>query len=59
MYIYIHFYISKNKTSYAFLLVFKIVESLQCILKCSSPKNSSSQFMKPLSKALDFTNKGF
>ena len=30
---YIYFYISKNITSYNFLLVFKIVESLQCILK--------------------------
>ena len=30
---YIYFYISKNIASYIFLLVFKIVESLQCILK--------------------------
>ena len=30
---YTNFYISKNITSYTFLLVFKIVESLQCILK--------------------------
>ena len=29
---YIYLYESKNITSYAFLLVFKIVESLQCIL---------------------------
>ena len=29
---YIYFYISKNITSYTFLLVFIIVESLQCIL---------------------------
>ena len=29
------FYISTNITSYTFLIVFKIVESLQCILKCS------------------------
>ena len=29
---YTHFYISKNITSYTFLLVFKIVESLQYIL---------------------------
>ena len=28
---YKYFYISKNVTSYTFLLVFKIVESLQCI----------------------------
>ena len=28
-----YFYISKNITSYTFLLVFKIIESLQCILK--------------------------
>ena len=30
---YIYFYISKNIASYTFLLVFKIVESLKCILK--------------------------
>ena len=30
---YTHFYISKNITSYTFLIVFKIVESCQCILK--------------------------
>ena len=30
---YIYFYITKNITSYAILLVFKIVESLKCILK--------------------------
>ena len=30
---YTYFYISKNIISYTFLLVFKIVESLQCILK--------------------------
>ena len=30
---YTYFYISKNITSYTLLLVFKIVESLQCILK--------------------------
>ena len=29
---YTYFYISKNITSHTFLLVFKIVESLQCIL---------------------------
>ena len=29
---YTYFYISRNNTSYTFLLVFKIVESLQCIL---------------------------
>ena len=32
---YTYFYISKKITSYTFLLVFKIVESLQCILKVS------------------------
>ena len=30
---YICFYISKNITSHTFLLVFKIVKSLECILK--------------------------
>ena len=30
---YTYIYMSKNITSYIFLLVFKIVESLQCILK--------------------------
>ena len=29
---YTYFYISENITSYTFLLVFKIAESLQCIL---------------------------
>ena len=32
---YVYFYISKNTTSYVFLLVFKVVKSLQCILKSS------------------------
>ena len=32
------FYISKNITSYTFLLVFKIVESLQCILNLTKIK---------------------
>ena len=35
---YIYFYISKSITSYSFLLVFKIVKSLQSILK---EKNSN------------------
>ena len=30
---YTYFYISKNITSYTFLLVFEIIESLQCIIK--------------------------
>ena len=30
---YIYFYTSKHITSYTYLLIFKIVESLQCILK--------------------------
>ena len=34
---YRYFYISKNITSYTFLLVFKIVENLQCILKTKMP----------------------
>ena len=33
---YTYFYISKNITSYTFLLVFKIIESLQYILKIQS-----------------------
>ena len=43
------FYISKNITSYSFLLVFKIVESLQCILKLDNRKlleNSSQNLRK-------------
>ena len=32
------FYVSKNITSYTFLLVFKIVESLQCILNLTKIK---------------------
>ena len=34
---YTYFYISKNITLYTFLLDFKIVESLQCILKTKMP----------------------
>ena len=30
---YVYFYTTKNIISYSFLLVFKIVESLRCILK--------------------------
>ena len=30
---YLHFYLSKNITSYNFMTVFKIVKSLKCILK--------------------------
>ena len=37
---YIHFYISKNISSYAFLFVFKIAESLRSILKQSFFRNS-------------------
>ena len=36
-----HLYILKNITSYTFLLVFKIVESLQCIL---NPTNTPREF---------------
>ena len=44
---YIYFYISENITSYTFLFVFKIVESLQCILnKTSISKNQSSYVFK-------------
>ena len=35
---YTYFSISENTTSYTFLLVSKIVESLQCILKRDSAK---------------------
>ena len=34
-----YFYIPKNVISYAFLFVFKVVESLQCILKQHSRKS--------------------
>ena len=34
---YTYFYTLKNITSYTFLLVFKIVESLQCILNSATP----------------------
>ena len=37
---YAYFYISKSTTSYFFLLVFKIVESLQCILNAEVPPGS-------------------
>ena len=44
---YIYFYLSENITSYTLLLVFKIVESLQCILnKTSINKNQSSYVFK-------------
>ena len=36
---YTYFSLSKNITSYTFLVVFKIVESLQCILKAISDKS--------------------
>ena len=36
---YAYFCISKNITSYTFLLIFKIAESLQCILKLYSFKD--------------------
>ena len=36
---YTYFSLSKNITSYAFLVVFKVVESLQCILKANSDKS--------------------
>ena len=35
---YTYFFISKNITPYAFLLFFKMVESLQCILKGALPE---------------------
>ena len=37
---YTYFYTSKNITSYNFLLAFKIVESLKCILKQRNEKHS-------------------
>ena len=39
---YIYFYISKNITSYSFLLVFKIVKSLQCILKGKNSNDTTN-----------------
>ena len=47
MYMYIHTeytYISKSITPYIFLLVFKIVESLQCILKLTNKLKSISLY---------------
>ena len=43
---YTYFYISKNLTSFIFLLVFKMVESHQCIVKA---KKASA----PLSKTIN------
>ena len=42
---YTYFYILKNITSYTFLFVFKIVESLQCILKWKL--DTLKVFMRP------------
>ena len=42
---YTYFYISKNITSYTFLLVFKIAESLQCILKLKTIKCDVGYFL--------------
>ena len=41
---YIYFYISKNITSYTFLLVFKIVEGRQCTLKIDPEKRSGRDY---------------
>ena len=43
--VYAYFYISKNITSYTFLLTFKTVESLQCILKKYPTFNSLLPFL--------------
>ena len=44
---YIYMYISKNITSYSFLLAFKIVESLQCILKRTDGVKQTSRNGEP------------
>ena len=45
---YTYFYISKNITSYTFLLGFKIVQSLQCILKLISSICLNNQILNDL-----------
>ena len=51
---YKYFYISKNITLYTFLLVFKMVESLQCILKSSFILNVTDEIWAS-SKILDIS----
>ena len=52
---YIYFYISENITSYTFLLVFKIVESLQCILNKTSINKNQSSYVFRYSKKSQIT----
>ena len=52
--IYILFYLSKNITSYTFLLVLIIVESLQCILKTNRMVSTKWTFNKELSFASNY-----
>ena len=52
---YISFYISENITSYTFLLVFKIVESLQCILSKTSINKNQSSYVFTCSKKSQIT----
>ena len=54
---YTYFYISKNITSYPFLLAFKIIESLHCMLKEDSNNATfCSDEIEILSAVLDNVN---
>ena len=53
---YAHFCISKNTTSYTFLVVFKIVESLQYILKSYEMKKSNVKTFCKKSQSPSFLN---
>ena len=44
---YIYFYISKNINSYTFLLVFKLLKSLQCILKVNESRYKQCGVIPP------------
>ena len=58
---YTYFYISKNITPYTILLVFKIIESLQCILQYETVfgrrRSISLKFQYPHSIQVDFYTK--
>ena len=45
---YTYFYISKDITLYTFLLIFKSVESLHCILMEKAPSNKTPTLSKSM-----------
>ena len=48
-----YFYISKNVTSYTFLLVFNVVQKLHCILKDTHGERTSSNKTEALMKSMN------